>query len=100
MVGVDHVCIGGDYFNFPYYSEKYGCSLAPVPGLDSKEGFVLLRKNLLDSGFSDNEIESVFSRNVDRFNAEIEVFHFSYNLTPHFPADGIDFGFTRKRKSF
>ena len=72
-VGVDRVCIGGDYFNFPYYSSRYGCSLAPVPGLDSKDGFEFLRKKLRDNGLSDNEIESVYFRNVERFNAEIEV---------------------------
>lgn len=72
-VGVNRVCIGGDYFNFPYYSLKYGCILNPVPGMDSIKGFVLLRDGLRDKGLTDHEVESVFSRNVNRFNREVEV---------------------------
>lgn len=71
-VGVDRVCIGGDYFNFQYYSSKYGCVLNTVPGMDSIEGYVLLRNGLRDTGLSDREIERVFFGNVKRFNGEVE----------------------------
>ena len=71
QIGVSRVCIGGDYFNFKYYSNLMKCSLGPVQGMCSESGFVELQDRLRAGGFSDHDIQCVFWGNMEKWNRMI-----------------------------
>lgn len=65
--GIEHVGIGGDYFNFDRASIFYGNNIAPIEKMQSPAGYSLFKKKLKEAGYSDEEISAIFFDNAIRF---------------------------------
>jgi microsomal dipeptidase-like Zn-dependent dipeptidase len=70
IVGVDHVALGPDYFDYgcwPDSEAEIGC----VNGLDTIDGLRQLADELLRIGFSEQNVRGLFAGNAERVIAGV-----------------------------
>ena len=67
VFGFQHIAIGGDFFDFEYYSQYFNTTLKPLNKMDTKSGFIMLSQMLLQSGYSSEIIDAIFYKNAFDF---------------------------------